>query len=143
MDIQAGQSLDGLFFSLCSNLSPRISFRQEQFYVKILEMGECPHTSTKGPCLTSVYGLDMFSLYFVGVFHLMSSPWGPRRLFLSWHLGLSGCYPQIPVSHCYIPLFNYLTLCTSPPSPPIPDSPPIFPFPHFPSSQVSPTLYFP
>jgi hypothetical protein len=39
MDLQVGQSLDGLSFSLCSPLSSRISFRQEQFWVKILEMG--------------------------------------------------------------------------------------------------------
>ena len=58
-----------------------------------------------------------------GVFQLMSSLWGPGRLLLSWHLGLSGCYPQFPIPHCYTPLFNFLTLCTSPPSPPIPDSP--------------------
>jgi hypothetical protein len=48
---------------------------------------------------------------------------------LSWHLKLSGCYPQYPNSHCYTSLFNFLTLCTSPPSPPIPDYSPLFPLP--------------
>ena len=66
-----------------------------------------------------------------GIFWLMSSPWGPGRLLLSWHLGLSGCYPQFPIRHCYTPLFNFLTLCTSPPSPPIPDSSPLLPPPPF------------
>ena len=58
------------------------------------------------------------------VFQLMSSLLGPGSLLLSWHLGLSGGYPQFPIPHCYTPLFNFLTLCTSPPSPPIPDSSP-------------------
>jgi hypothetical protein len=58
------------------------------------------------------------------VFQLMSSLWGPGRLLLSWYLGLSCCYPQFPIPHFYIPLFNFLTLCTSPPFLPIPDSPP-------------------
>ena len=30
------------------------------------------------------------------VFQLMSSLLGPGRLLLSWHLGLSGCYPPVP-----------------------------------------------
>ena len=51
------------------------------------------------------------------VFHLMSSPLGYDSLLLSWHLGLSSGYPQFPISHCYTPLFNFLTLCTSTLSP--------------------------
>jgi hypothetical protein len=39
MDLQVGKSPDGLSFSLCFTLSLYISFRQEQFWVKILEMG--------------------------------------------------------------------------------------------------------
>jgi hypothetical protein len=46
MDPQVGQTLDGLFFSLCSTLCPCISFRQEQFWVNIFEMGGGPHPST-------------------------------------------------------------------------------------------------
>ena len=45
-----------------------------------------------------------------GLFQLKSSMWGPGSLLLSWHLRLSGCYPQFPIPHCYIPLFNFLTL---------------------------------
>jgi hypothetical protein len=89
--IPGGAALDGLSLSLCSTLCPCISFRQEQLWVKILEMGGWPHPSTGEPCLTSGYGLNRFSLPFV--FQLMSSLWGPWRLLISWHLGLSGCYP--------------------------------------------------
>ena len=45
-----------------------------------------------------------------GVFQLMSSLRGPGRLLLSWHLELSGCYPQLPLPHCYTALFNIMTL---------------------------------
>ena len=45
-----------------------------------------------------------------GVFHLIASLWGPGRLLLSCHLGLSGCYPQFSIPHCYTLLFNFLTL---------------------------------
>jgi hypothetical protein len=62
MDPQVEQSLDGLSFSLCSTLCPCISFRQEQIWVKFLDMGGWPYSSTGGPCLTSVYGLYRFSL---------------------------------------------------------------------------------
>lgn len=48
----------------------------------------------------------------------MSSLWGPGNLFGSWHLGLSSGYPWTPLSHCYT-LFKFLTLCTTPLSPPI------------------------
>ena len=75
------------------------------------------------------------------VFQLMSSLLGPGSLLLSWHLGLSGGYPQFPIPHCYTPLFNFLTLCTSPPSPPIPDSAPLFPLPLHSSSPKPPTHY--
>ena len=78
-----------------------------------------------------------------GVLQLMSPPWGSGRVFISWHLELFGCYPKFPIPHCYTPLFNFLTLCTFPPSPPIPNSSPLFPFPLFSSFQVPPTLYFP
>jgi hypothetical protein len=35
------------------------------------------------------------------VFQLMSSSLGPGSLLLSWHLGLSGGYPQFLISYCY------------------------------------------
>jgi hypothetical protein len=60
-------------------------------------------------------------------FQLMSSLLDPGSLFLSWHLAFFGGYPQFPIPHCYTPLFNFLTLCTSPPSPPIPHPVPLFP----------------
>jgi hypothetical protein len=65
-----GQSLEGLSFSLSFTLCPCISFRQEQFWDKILEMGAWPHTSNGGggACLTSLYGLNRFSLPFVEYF---------------------------------------------------------------------------
>jgi hypothetical protein len=80
-----------------------------------------------------------------GVFQLMSSLWGPGRLLLSWHLELSGCYPQLPITHSYITLFNFLTLSAYlPPSPPISDSaPPFPPLPHlFLSNPSHPLLPF-
>jgi hypothetical protein len=36
-----------------------------------------------------------------GVFQLISSLCGYGRLLLSWYLGLSGCYPQFTIPHCY------------------------------------------
>jgi hypothetical protein len=59
------------------------------------------------------------------VFQLMSSPLGPGSLLLSCHLGLSGGFLQF-IPHCYTSLFNFLTFCTSPPSPPTPDPAPSF-----------------
>ena len=41
---QVGQTLDGLSFSLCSTFCPHISFRQEPFWVKNLEMSGWPPT---------------------------------------------------------------------------------------------------
>jgi hypothetical protein len=58
-----------------------------------------------------------------GAFQQMSFKWGPGRSLLSWHLGLSGCYTQFPIPHWYTPDFNFLT---SPPSPLIPNSSPLF-----------------
>jgi len=62
------------------------------------------------------------------VFQLMLSLLGSGSLLLFWHLGLSGGYPQFCIPHCYTILFNFLTLCTSPLSPPTPDFVPTFPF---------------
>jgi hypothetical protein len=118
-------------------------------------MGGWPHPTTRGPCLTFGYGL-----YRLGspspcwVFQLMSSLLGPGSLLISWHLGTSDGHPQFPIPHCYTPLFNFLNLCISPPSPPTLDSdththththtplysplPPIFlPSPSYPLPPVS------
>ena len=46
MDPQVGQSLDGLSFGLCSTLCFCISFRQEPFWVKNLEMSGWPYPPT-------------------------------------------------------------------------------------------------
>ena len=141
MDPQVGQSLDSLSFILCSTLCPCISFRQEQLWVKILEMGGWPHPSIKG----CVYPLDMVSTGFPSPLwgisaNAIPSQMGPGRLLLSWHLGLSGCCPLFSIPHCYTPLFNFLILCTSPQSPPTPD-PALFPPPTLPSLP-GPSLLF-
>jgi hypothetical protein len=57
------------------------------------------------------------------VFWLMSLPLLPRNLLLPWHLGLSSGYHQLPTSHCYRILFDFLTLCTSLLSHPISNCP--------------------
>jgi hypothetical protein len=44
------------------------SFREKQFWVNLLETGGWIHLSTRGPCLTSGYGLHRFALPFVGYF---------------------------------------------------------------------------
>ena len=66
----------------------------------------------------------------------MSSPFGPGRLLISWHLGLSVCYNLFPILNCYTPLFNFLTFYTYLPSPPIPYSSPVFSIPLFSPSNV-------
>jgi hypothetical protein len=47
------------------------------------------------------------------VFQLMSCPMCPGSLLLSWNMGLSSSYPQVSISHCYIPPCNFLILWTS------------------------------
>jgi hypothetical protein len=49
-DESPGGAVSGwpFFFSLCSTLCPCISFRQVQFWIKILEMGGWPDPSTRG-----------------------------------------------------------------------------------------------
>jgi hypothetical protein len=61
------QSLDGPSFSLCFTLCPCISCRQEQWWVKILEMGGGPIPQPEEACLTSGYRLDRLSLFSVVV----------------------------------------------------------------------------
>ena len=43
-------------------------------------------------------------------FQLISSALNPGTLLFSWILGLSGGYTQFSLSHCYIPMLNFLTL---------------------------------
>jgi hypothetical protein len=140
MDPQVRQSPDGLFFCLCFTLWPCNFFRQEPFWVKNLEMSVWSH-----PSIRALPNLWIWSLQVLPpicwAFQLISSPLCPGRLLLSWYLELSGGYPQFPIPHCYTPLFNFLTLCISSLSPPIPDPSPPFPLSYLSSSQVPPTLY--
>ena len=46
MDLKMWRFLVGLSFSRCSIFSPCISFRQEQFWFKIVEMDRWSHVST-------------------------------------------------------------------------------------------------
>ena len=80
----------------------------------------------------SIWYLQVFSSL-CQVFQLMPSPLGHESLLLSWNLGFSSGYSQFPF-YCYSPSFSFLTLCTSPPSSPIPDPASLLP---------SPSLYHP
>jgi hypothetical protein len=60
-----------------------------------------------------------------GVFQLMSSPWDLGVSCFSGIWNFLVATPQFSIPHPYTPLFNFLTLCTSPPSPPIPDYGPL------------------
>jgi hypothetical protein len=77
-----------------------ISFRQQQFWVKILEM--CGHilkaTSINWGVMPNfwIYSQEVLPPL-CGILQLMSSPGAPGRLLFSWHLGLSGCYLQSPI----------------------------------------------
>jgi hypothetical protein len=97
----------------------------KQFWVKILR-----RVSDPIPELGAVPKLWIWSLQVPSplcwVFQLMSSQLGPGRLLLHWQLGLSSGYPQFPIHHLYIALFNFLTLCTSPQSPSTPNPAPLF-----------------
>jgi hypothetical protein len=116
-------------------------FRQEQFWVKILEMSGWPHASTGALPNFWLWSLQVLpSLCWV--FQLMSSsPLCSRCLLLSWYLERSGGYPQFPILHSYTFLFNFLTLCISPPSSPTCDSATYFPLCLLLSPKVPPTLY--
>ena len=126
MDPGGRKPLNGISFSLCSTLCSCISFRQEQFWVNIFEIGERNHSSTRD----HISPLDIVQVIspLCRVFQLVSCSLGSGSLFLSWHLGLSGSYTHFPNSHCYISLFNFLTLSTSPLAPPTPAHALPFPF---------------
>ena len=98
----------------------------EQILINIFEMGEWPHPSTWCNTVHWILSLQVVSPL-CWVFQLMSSLLGTGALLLPWHLGLSSGYPQFSIRHCYTPPFNFLTLCTSLPSPPTPDLAPFFP----------------
>ena len=85
MDPQVGQSLDSLSFILCSTLCPCISFRQEQFWVKILRR-------VGGPIPQLGLCLSIGSIFIVLGILVNVIPIVPGNLLLSWHLGLSSHY---------------------------------------------------
>jgi len=76
----------------------------------------------------------------------MSSLLGPGDLLGPWNLGIFSGYYQFPLPHCYTPTFKFLTLCTSPLSPPMSELVPLFPSPSFsfldPSLPLLPRDYF-
>ena len=57
MDPKLGQSLDGLFFSLCSNFVSAFPLDRKNSGSEILLMGRWPHASTRG----HVYLLEVVS----------------------------------------------------------------------------------
>jgi hypothetical protein len=71
----------------------------------------------QGSRLNSPYGLYRFFLPFVRYFsqcHLVGS-WEHLAFLASGNFSWISTFP---ITHNYIPLFNFLTLCTSPLSPP-------------------------
>jgi hypothetical protein len=132
MDPQVEQSLKGLSFGLCSTLCPSISFRQEHSGLKFWSGWVAPSLN-QGTMPNLWIWSQQILPPLCGVFQLMSSSLGPGRFLLSWHLGLSGCYPQFPNPHCYTSRFNLLTIF---------DSSLLCPH-RFYSSQVTSTLYLP
>jgi hypothetical protein len=107
-----GLSLDGLSFSLRFTLCPCISFRQEQFWVKMFEMIRWPHLSKEG----CSYPLNVVSTGSVSPLGILAN------VIPIWFQGNS-CFPGIRdflvVTPSYpsltaTPLFNFLTLYTFP-----------------------------
>ena len=126
-----GQSLGGLSFSpCCVFFYPCLSFGQKHFWVKIFEMDDGPSINW-GPCLSIGGGLYRHCFPLCCIFQIKSSPLDPGSLLLPWCLRLSNGSPQLLILHCYIFLFNLLTLCTSLLSLPIPDPAPLFSSPSF------------
>jgi hypothetical protein len=70
-------------------------------------MGWWPHLSTGAMPIYLRWSLLCW------IFQLKSSPLGPGIFLFPWHLGLFSGYPEFPIPHCYIFLFNFPTLYTS------------------------------
>jgi hypothetical protein len=142
MDPQIGQSLHGLSFTLCSTLCPCISFRQEHFWVKILEVSGWPHPSTWETCLTSAYGLDRFSSSFwvISANPILIGSCKALTFLAFGTFWLLTPVPHPPLIHnsVQIPGPLYISSISS-----HTDSCPLFPLPLFSCSQVPPTLYYP
>jgi hypothetical protein len=77
------------------------------------------------PGIQSLNGLCPLYCLFQG----MPSPLGLGNHLHPLHLELSSSYHQFPIPHCYIFLFNFLNLCTSPLTAPTPYLAPLFPSP--------------
>lgn len=106
---------------------PWLSFGKEYFWVKNFEVVGWPHLSTA----VLIYWRSTLQVLspLHCAFPLESSPLGPGSLSLPWHLGpFSGCSLFL-ITHCYIFLFDFLTLCTSLLPPPVPAAVPLFPPP--------------
>lgn len=117
-----GQSPDGLLFSLCSTFCPCISLIQINSGVIFLRWvgRSIPQPLDEMPNFW-IWSLQALSLL-CWIFHLMSSPLGSGTLLLPWSLRLSSGCLQLPITHCYRSLLNFLTLCTSLLSLPVPDT---------------------
>jgi hypothetical protein len=128
MDPQVGQYPDDSFYSLCSILCPCLSFGQKHFWTKNFEMSGWLHPSILRPgCLPTRGGWSLQSLSpLPRAFPLKSSLMGSGSLSLPWHQGPSNGYPKFLILQGYIFLSNFLTLCTSLLSPPVPDTAPLF-----------------
>jgi len=135
MDPQVRQSVDGFSFSLCSTLCPCIYLDRNNSGLKFWRWvsGPIPQLGWGGMPILCTWSRQVLPPL-CGVFQLMLFLW------LSRNLGLSGCYPQFLMHHWYKLLFNFLTLCPSPPSPNIPDSASLFPSPSLlPPKSVPPS----
>jgi hypothetical protein len=137
MDHQVGQSPDGLFFSLCSIPPPHSSFGWKHFWVKNFEMVGWPHPLT-GDYAYLLVVVSTGSISPLWGIWAKVTPLGPGSLSFPWCLGSSSGHPQFIIPHYYIFLFNFLTLYTSLPSLPVPDTA----FPLLTPSQSSPPSTF-
>ena len=129
------------FPSLCSTFCPCISFRQEQFWIKILEMSGWPPSFNQGPCPTSGYGLYRFSLPFGGHFSYCHPCWVLKASCLPgiWNSLVVTPSSPTPLLHMSTQFPNPLyfsLLCSH-----IWSGTPFFSPPSF--SQVSPFIYLP
>jgi len=138
-----------LHLSWAPQIPCRLSNRQEKIIhketriklgLKFLRRVSGPIPQPEAMSNLSIWSLQILSPLCL-VFQLMSSPWDPGSLLLSWNLVLSTGYPHFPSpigTHlCSI----FLPFRTSSPFPPIPDPTPFFLLPLLSSSQVPPALY--
>jgi hypothetical protein len=136
-----GQSLDGISICLCLTRGLCNSFRQEQFWVKILEVSVWPHPSTNGlaepldmvstgsPCLLDISANHISvgsweNLAFLASETFCRLPPVPHPLLL--HTSIQ--FPE-PL---YITLVSHSLIVL-----------PLFSFPVLSSSQIHSTLYLP